>query len=135
VAYLTTAVIDPAALCAGVASPRDGALATFVGIVRDHQDGRAVSALDYEAHEAMAEAQIQRLVDRAKGDYGLGAVALAHRLGRLEVGEISVAIAVAAPHREPALLACRWLIDTLKAEVPIFKREHFADGSEWVERR
>jgi molybdopterin synthase catalytic subunit len=113
----------------------DGALATFVGVVRDNQEGRSVRSLEYEAHEPMAEAQIDALSDTARQRWEIGEVVIMHRLGSLQVGDVSVVIAVAAAHRAPALEACRWLIDTLKAEVPIFKKERFADGSEeWVER-
>jgi molybdopterin synthase catalytic subunit len=134
-AFLTRETIDPAALAAGVASTGDGALATFVGIVRDNQDGRAVTGLEYEAHEAMAESQMDHLLRQARERHRVAGIAMQHRLGRLRVGDISVAIVVAAPHRDAALEACRWLIDTLKAEVPIFKKEHFEDGAEWVEGR
>ena len=89
--------------------------------------------LEYEAHEEMAQKQIGGLIEEARERWPIGQVAIRHRLGRLEIGEVSVAIAVAAPHRAEALEACRWLIDTLKAEVPIFKKEAYADGESWVE--
>jgi molybdopterin synthase catalytic subunit len=131
---LTREPIDTAALGAGLAAPGDGALATFVGVVRDNLGGRAVSHLEYEAHEVMAEAQLGVLAARAVERWGLSAVELRHRLGRLEIGEVSVFVGVASAHRAEGLEACRWLIDTLKAEVPIFKKEFFADGDAgWVE--
>ena len=131
--FLSRAPIDPGQLSASVATSKDGAIASFVGIVRDHHEGRAVLWLEYEAHEEMAQKQIKELIRAAQRRWPVGAVAIRHRLGRLQVGDTSVAIAVAAPHRAEALEACRWLIDTLKAEVPIFKKEVYADGETWVE--
>ena len=131
--FLTRGPIDVAALLASVPTSKDGAVATFSGVVRDHHDGRAVLWLEYEAHEAMAQKQIGSLIEDAQSRWPIGAVAIRHRLGRLEIGETSVAIAVAAAHRAEALEACRWLIDTLKAQVPIFKKEAYADGVSWVE--
>ena len=129
---LTRDLIDPAALAAAVATPADGAVATFIGIVRDNQDGRPVRYLEYEAHETMAPQVLGRLVEQARARWPSGRVEDRHRLGRLEIGDNSVAIAVAAPHRAAAIEACHWLIDTLKTEVPIFKKEHYADGEGWV---
>ena len=131
--FLSRAPIDPGQLSASVATSKDGAIASFVGIVRDHHEGRSVVWLEYEAHEEMAQKQIKELIRAAQRRWPVGAVAIRHRLGRLQVGDTSVAIAVAAPHRAEALEACRWLIDTLKAEVPIFKKEVYADGETWVE--
>jgi molybdopterin synthase catalytic subunit len=135
-AHLTRDAIDVAGLSAGLAGPADGAVATFVGVVRDNNDGHPVSHLEYEAHEPMAESQLEQLADAAAERWSLSAVVLQHRLGSLRVGEVSVLAGVASPHRAEALEACRWLIDTLKAQVPIFKKEHYADGGEtWVEDR
>jgi molybdopterin synthase catalytic subunit len=131
--FLVRGRIDSAALAAGVATPSDGAVATFVGVVRDNHAGRGVLWLEYEAHEEMANRQLVALIEEARRRWPVGEVAVQHRLGRLEIGEVSVAIAVAAPHRAEALEACRWLIDTLKAEVPIFKKETYGDGEGWVE--
>ena len=133
--YLVRGPIDSAALAAGVSTPADGAVASFVGVVRDNHGGRGVLWLEYEAHEEMARKQVAALIDAARQRWPVGQVAIQHRLGRLEIGEISVAIAVAAPHRAEALEACRWLIDTLKAEVPIFKKEVYLEGESWVEER
>jgi molybdopterin synthase catalytic subunit len=131
---LTRSAIDVGSLLAGLAGPGDGAAASFTGVVRDNHDGRRVAHLEYEAHEEMAAAQMGRLAADATGRWGLGTVRLQHRLGRLELGEVSVFVGVSAPHRAEALEACRWLIDTLKAEVPIFKKEFYADGGAgWVE--
>ncbi|HEV1997499.1 MAG TPA: molybdenum cofactor biosynthesis protein MoaE [Candidatus Dormibacteraeota bacterium] len=134
IAPLTREPIAVESLFAALAGPADGAVASFAGVVRDNQDGRAVDHLEYEAHEPMAEMQMAQLGWDATGRWGLSAVRLQHRLGPLAIGEVSVFIGVAAPHRAEALEACRWLIDTLKAEVPIFKKEFFRDGgTNWVE--
>jgi molybdopterin synthase catalytic subunit len=132
VVELTSEPFDATA-AAAIVSPADGALSTFVGVVRDNQDGRAVRHLEYEAHEAMALRQMLHLAEEARQRFGVGGVLLRHRLGRLEIGEVSVVVAVAAAHRAEAIEACHWLIDTLKAEVPIFKKEFFRDGEGWVE--
>ena len=130
---LTREPIAVEALLAALAGPSDGAVATFSGVVRDNQDGRAVDHLEYEAHEPMAEMQIAQLGWDAAGRWGLSSVCVQHRLGPMAIGEVSVFIGVAAPHRGEALEACRWLIDTLKAEVPIFKKEYYRDGgTNWV---
>jgi molybdopterin synthase catalytic subunit len=131
-AHLTRDPIDPAAAVAGLAAPADGGWATYVGVVRDNQDGRRVAWLEYEAHEPMAERRIERLIATARDRWPVGEIRILHRLGRLGIGEVSVAIAVAAPHRAAALAACAWLIDTLKADVPIFKKERYTDGETWV---
>jgi molybdopterin synthase catalytic subunit len=116
-----------------VATAGDGAVSSFVGVIRDNDEGRAVRYLEYEAHETMAVTHLERLVDEAQRRFGVGRALIRHRLGRLEIGDVSVAIAVAAPHRAEAIDACRWLIDTLKADVPIFKKEFYEDGEAWVE--
>jgi len=121
-------------LLAGLPGGADGAVAVFVGVVRDNQDGRAVSHLEYESHEPMARSRLAQLGHQAAERWGLNTVTMEHRLGRLEIGDVSVFVGVASPHRAEGLDACRWLIDTLKAEVPIFKKEYFADGTaDWVE--
>jgi len=116
-----------------LADPADGALAIFEGIVRNNSRGRSTRFLDYEAYEAMAINEMERLAQAALERYQVRDVCLAHRLGRLEVGETSVVIAVASAHRGPAFEACRWLIDTLKKTVPIWKKEHFEDGAIWAD--
>lgn len=130
---LTATAIDIDELVGGVVSSAAGAVATFIGVVRDNSDGRAVRYLEYEAHQSMALRSMEELVVSARARHEVGGVLIRHRLGRLDIGDVSVAIAVAAPHRAAAMDACRWLIDTLKAEVPIFKKEHYADGDAWVE--
>jgi molybdopterin synthase catalytic subunit len=123
--------IDVAALTA--TTPRDGALCLFVGVVRNENRGRAVVRLEYEAYEEMALPLMRRIAAETRKRHPVTLVRLVHRLGSLEIGEASVAVAVASPHRGEAFLACRYAIDTLKAEVPIWKKEFYADGSEWLD--
>jgi molybdopterin synthase catalytic subunit len=111
----------------------DGALCLFVGVVRDHHHGRRVLRLEYEAYEEMALPLLQRIEDEARQRFPVAAVRIVHRLGPLEVGEASVAVAVTAAHREEAFAACRWAIDTVKATVPIWKKEYGEDGAVWME--
>ncbi len=131
--YLTREPIDPAELLARVQSPRAGAVILFLGTVRQFTSGRETVALDYEAYAEMAQRQMARLEQQARSRWSLVGCALVHRLGRLELGEASVAVAVSAAHRREAFEAARWLIDTLKKEVPIWKRENWADGTtQWI---
>ena len=116
-----------------VASDRSGAIVTFVGVVRDHHEGRAVSYLEYEAYAPMAERVFAQIAADAGSRWPLDGIAIHHRIGRLEVGEASVAIAVSAAHRAEAFEACRFVIDRLKALAPIWKRETGPDGTRWVE--
>lgn len=133
-ARLQTLPIDVAALLASVRADSDGAVALFVGTVRDHHRGRAVDFLEYHAYDEMAEREMSAIETEAGRRFEIGRVAIVHRWGRLEIGEVSVAVAVAAPHRAAAIDACRFAIDRLKRTVPIWKKEHFGDGSvEWVE--
>jgi molybdopterin synthase catalytic subunit len=111
----------------------DGAVCVFDGIVRDNTRGRKTLYLDYEAYREMALEQMRRLSTEALARFGVREVAVVHRLGRLMVGETSVLIVVAAAHRAAAFDACRWLIDTLKKTVPIWKKETFADGAVWAD--
>ncbi len=111
----------------------DGAAVIFDGIVRNNTRGRPTLYLDYEAYEPMALKQMQGLAVEARSRFGVRQVALVHRLGRLEIGETSVLIVVASAHRGPAFDACRWIIDTLKKTVPIWKREYFEDGAVWAD--
>jgi molybdopterin synthase catalytic subunit len=110
----------------------DGALVVFDGVVRNHSRGRPTLHLDYEAYEEMAVKQMGELVLEARSRFDLRQVTMIHRLGRLLVGETSVLIVVASAHRAPAFESCRWLIDTLKKTVPIWKRETFVDGAVWA---
>jgi molybdopterin synthase catalytic subunit len=124
--------LDPRGVERQVADPAAGAVVTFTGSVRDHARGRAVVALDYEAYAPAAEKMLARIGDEIAERWGLERVAIVHRVGRLSVGEASVVIAVAAPHRDEAFAACRHAIERIKQIVPIWKREHYADGAVWV---
>lgn len=125
--------ISTEAELARIKQPQDGAAVVFEGVVRDNSRGRRTLYLDYESYEAMALKQMYSLAEQARSTYLVRDVALVHRLGRLEIGEISVLIIVASAHRGPAFDACRWLIDTLKKTVPIWKKEYFADGAVWAD--
>jgi len=124
--------LDPAAVIAEAADPRAGAVATFVGTTRSESRGRTVHYLDYEAYGGMAEKVMARLAADLKARHELCEVAIAHRVGRVDVGEISVVIAVSAPHRAAALAACEEAIDTLKTTVPLWKKEVYEGGEEWI---
>ena len=125
--------IDAAALVSAVKEGECGAVVVFDGIVRNNTRGRRTLYLDYEAYEAMALSQMQALASDAQQRFGVRRVALVHRLGRLQVGETSVLIVVASAHRAQAFDACRWIIDTLKKSVPIWKKEYFEDGAVWAD--
>ena len=130
-AALTREVIDLSAL-EGTA-PADGALCLFVGVVRDHHQGRRVLRLEYEAYEEMALPLLERIEAEARQRFPVSAVRIVHRLGPLAVGEASVAVAVRSVHRAEAFAACHWAIDTLKATVPIWKKEYGEEGAVWME--
>lgn len=130
---LTHDPIDYAALTESVRSPQAGATLLFLGTVREFTQGRQTVRLNYEAYPEMAMVQMQKLLDAAQSRWPIVAGAIVHRLGRLELGDISIAVAVSTPHRHQAYDAGRWLIDTLKETVPIWKEENWSDGSkEWV---
>jgi len=116
-----------------VVPPECGATVTLDGYVRKLTKGRETLHLFYEAYEAMALKEMQKLVEQAKQDFEISNVGIVHRLGKLEIGETCVVISVAAPHRKAAFAACEWLIRELKRTVPIWKKEVYADGEEWVE--
>jgi molybdopterin synthase catalytic subunit len=125
--------IETGSLVRRLKQPPDGAVVIFEGIVRDHTRGRRTLFLHYDAYEAMALKKMEELSAKAMEKFGVRDVAIVHRLGRLEIGETSVLIAVASAHRGAAFDACRWLIDTLKRTVPIWKKEHFEDGAVWAD--
>jgi molybdopterin synthase catalytic subunit len=128
---------DPLSLDAAVdevRSDRAGAIATFIGTTRVESRGRIVQRLDYEAYEGMAEKVMAELADALKEKYDVCEIAIHHRTGRVEIGEASVVIAVSAPHRQDALTACREAIDTLKEQVPLWKKEVYEGGEEWIGR-
>lgn len=130
---ITDGVIPAAEIVAGIKAGPDGAVCVFDGIVRDNTRGRKTLHLDYEAYREMALEQMRGLAAEAMTKFGVRDVALVHRLGRLLVGETSVLVVVASAHRGAAFDACRWLIDTLKKTVPIWKKEQFADGAVWAD--
>ena len=117
-----------------VASDQAGAIATFTGTTRAYSRGRDVSYLDYEAYEGMAEAELERIASSLLEKHEITAVSITHRIGRVDIGETSVAIAVSAPHRAAAFAACREAIDTLKETVPLWKKEVYEGGEEWIGR-
>jgi len=125
--------IQTAPILAAIKRPEDGAVAIFDGIVRDNSRGRRTLYLDYTAYERMALGQMEQLARQALSRFAIRDVRIMHRLGRLRIGETSVYIAVAAAHRAAAFEACRWLIDTLKTTVPIWKKEYFQDGAVWAD--
>jgi len=116
-----------------IKQPKDGAAVVFEGVVRNNTRGRRTLYLDYEAYEEMAVKQLEGLSSRALSEFKIRDLAIVHRLGRIEIGETSVLIVVASAHRGAAFDACRWLIDTLKKTVPIWKKEHFEDGAVWAD--
>lgn len=130
---LTPHPIDPSKLLARVTQPAAGAVVLFLGTTRELTDGRRTTLLEYEAYDEMAAKKLAELEAEARRRWSLVECVLIHRLGQVPIAETSVAIAVSAPHRAAAFAAGQWLIDTLKAEVPIWKQEHWADGTrEWV---
>ena len=129
-----SAPLDATAVAAAVAGARDGAVATFVGLVRNHNGGRRVLWLDYEAYAPLAVKAFEQIAGEAAARWPDAQIAIHHRTGRVEIGEASVVIAVSAPHRADALAACREAIDALKASVPLWKKEVYEGGEEWIGR-
>ena len=130
---ITASPLDVTAVAALVASDRDGAVATFVGLVRNHNGGRDVLWLDYEAYPALALKAFERIDAEAAERWPDARLAIHHRMGRVEIGDPSVAIAAASPHRAEAFAACRYAIERVKQIAPIWKHEHFAGGEVWIE--
>jgi molybdopterin synthase catalytic subunit len=130
---LVRAPIRPPEIVARVKAPQDGGIVVFDGIVRNHSGGRPTLYLEYEAYEVMALVKMHEIATEIRAKFPVHRVAIVHRLGRLEIGETSVFIAVSAPHRAAAFDACRFAIDTLKHTVPIWKKEFFRDGAVWAE--
>jgi molybdopterin synthase catalytic subunit len=134
--HITRDALDARAVRAleeAVTTSGDGGIVTFQGVVRDNARGRQVRSLEYDAYTEMAEQQMAQIAAEVERRWATSAVAMVHRIGRLEIGECSVVVAVACPHRAEAFEACRYAIDTLKSTVPIWKKEIYADGEEWVE--
>jgi MoaE-MoaD fusion protein len=125
--------IEMAAVVREVRADQDGAIVTFDGFVRNESHGRQTVYLDYESYESMALAKMKEIGQAIHQKFAVHRIAILHRLGRLEIGETSVFIAVSAPHRAAAFDACRFAIDTLKRTVPIWKKEYFADGAVWAD--
>ena len=130
---IVTEAIDAAGVIEGIKRAEYGAVAVFEGIVRNHSRNRRTLYLDYEAYEGMALKELEKLAEQALERFAVRDVALVHRLGRLEIGETSVLIVAASAHRAAAFEACRWLIDTLKKTVPIWKKEYFEGGAVWAD--
>jgi len=128
--------IDPAQVLTLIGADQDGASLLFLGVVRDHNDGRSVGGMRYDSYEEMAAEVLSEIVDEAARSAGTDRVACVHRIGELEVGEVSVAIAVSSPHRAQAYDASRYVIEEIKKRLPVWKKERYSDGAEeWVEGR
>jgi MoaE-MoaD fusion protein len=125
--------LDVASLAARVSAPGQGAVATFVGLVRDESGGRRVQYLEYEAYEPLAVSALARILDETREHWPAVRAACHHRVGRLEIGDASVVIAAASPHRADAFAACRYVIERVKQIAPIWKHEHFDGGAVWIE--
>ena len=133
-AHITTEAIDSQALLDRVGDPSSGAVLLFLGVVRNHHDGRVVEAMRYDAYEEMARSTLEDILSDAEKRYGVGHLAAVHRVGPLEIGDASVAIAVSSAHRADAYDASRYVIEEIKVRLPVWKKQHFQDGSsEWVE--
>jgi molybdopterin synthase catalytic subunit len=130
---VTSEVLDPGEAIAAVASPRAGAINVFLGVVRDNNLGRNVGHLEYEAYESMALKVMRELGEEAMARFGLENVAILHRTGRLEIGETSLLIAISSGHRAESFTGGHWLVDEVKKRVPVWKKEVWDDGEEWIE--
>jgi molybdopterin synthase catalytic subunit len=130
---LTSEPLDATAIAASVASPECGAVATFVGLVRDHNAGRRVLWIDYEAYAPLARTTLARIGAEALERWPSVRVAIHHRTGRIAIGEASVVVAAASPHRADAFAACRYAIERVKQIAPVWKHEHFDGGDVWIE--
>jgi molybdopterin synthase catalytic subunit len=130
---ITHEPLDRNALVAAITHPSVGGIVVFEGIVRDNARGKQVRYLEYDVYPEMAIQQIRAIITEAEKRWGVNRIAVAHRIGRLEIGETSVVVVVATPHRAEAFDACRYIIDTLKTTVPIWKKEVATNGEEWVE--
>lgn len=133
--WITDVPIDIAAVIATAGTSRDGAVATFIGRVRDHTDGVAVERIDYEAYAEMAEAEMRRIGNELLARGGISTITIVHRTGALLVGDASVLVVVTAPHRDTAFPACQEALELIKTTVPVWKREHRPDGARWVDAR
>lgn len=130
---LSNQAIDPQALAQAVRDPAAGGFASFEGWVRNHHEGRSVKSLEYEAYPALAEKEGRRILSNIINKHDIVAARCIHRVGHLQIGDIAIAIAVSAAHRDAAFNACREIIDSIKSTVPIWKKEHYTDGTSlWV---
>ena len=133
---ITTDPIDPSTIVERVGAPEDGAVALFMGTVRNGNEGRAVGGMEYEGYAEMAREQLAAIVAEASARAGTGRIAAVHRLGELAIGEVSVVIAVSTPHRAEAFDAARYVIEEIKKRLPVWKRERYLDGgTEWLDGR
>jgi len=130
---LTDKAIDTQAILVGMADHSTGAVVLFLGTVRDHAEGKTVTHMDYEAYTDMAIAKMKAIETETVARWPIRQIAIVHRIGALQLGDVSVAVAVASPHRGEAFEACRFAIDTLKKSVPIWKKEYSPEGEGWVE--
>ena len=129
---VTRESLDPEAITATVRKEANGGVVTFLGTTRNDNAGRRVLYLEYEAYEGMAEKMLNSIAEEIRQRWGITDVSIAHRFGRLEIGEISLVVAVASPHRQEAFQACLYTVDRIKQDVPIWKKEVFEDGEVWV---
>jgi len=129
---LTREPLDPEAVARTVEDPGNGAVVTFLGVTRNQTDGRGVLHLEYEAYPEMAAKMLGRIAQEVEARWDIRHYAIAHRFGRLEIGEVSLVVAMGSPHREEAFAACAYVVDRIKENVPIWKKEFFADGEVWV---
>lgn len=129
---ITQTSIKPQEVIDSVCGTASGAINVFIGTIRDQSRGKAVIRLEYEAYESMAQIQIAKILDQADGKWNLQKVSVVHRVGTLVPGDVAVVIAVATPHRQASFEACQFIIDTLKERVPIWKKEIFQGGEEWI---
>jgi molybdopterin synthase catalytic subunit len=133
-ASVLTSEIDPTSLINEVSSPQYGAISLFIGTVREVNEGRGVTAIEYSAYKSMASAELERILEEAEERFGVSALVVEHRIGLLGLGDVSVAIAAAHAHRAAALDCTRYVIEEIKKRVPIWKKEHYTDGTrEWVD--
>lgn len=132
---ITTSAIDVAGVLESAGTVRDGAIAAFIGTVRDNSDGLAVTGIDYESYAEMAEVEMRRIGNALHARGGITSITMVHRIGALAVGEASVVVAVSAPHRDTAFPACEEAITMIKQTLPVWKREHREDGARWVDAR
>ncbi len=130
---LTDEALEPERVTEAVLTPANGGVVTFLGVTRDNTGGRSVRYLEYEAYEPMAEAKLAEIAAAIREELPVEDLAIAHRLGRLEIGDVSLIVAVGSPHREAAFRACAQVVDRIKQTVPIWKKEYFVDGEVWVE--